>query len=94
MIQMLAVWLKVDKLLIYNELFVNFSIKNKSKGPHSMKIIVRAFVVALALTGAAASTQISSASATSKVTIAKNSAMPTPMCPPNDPNACGMAQGR
>jgi hypothetical protein len=55
-----------------------------------MKIIVRAFVVALVLTGAAASTQIASASASSKVTIAKNSAMPTPMCPPDDPNACGM----
>jgi hypothetical protein len=58
-----------------------------------MKLIVRAVVVALVLTGAAASTQISSAS-TSKVTIAKNSAMPTPMCAPDDPNACGMAQGR
>jgi hypothetical protein len=55
-----------------------------------MKIIVRAFVVALVLTGAAASTQIASASASSKVTIAKNSAMPTPMCAPDDPNACGM----
>ena len=55
-----------------------------------MKIIVRAFVVALVLTGAAASTQITSASANAKVTIAKNSAMPTPMCAPDDPNACGM----
>jgi hypothetical protein len=55
-----------------------------------MKIIVRAFVVALVLTGAAASTQITSASTSSKVTIAKNSAMPTPMCAPDDPNACGM----
>ena len=54
-----------------------------------MKTIVRAFVVALVLTGAAASTQITSASASSKVIIAKNSAMPTPMCPPDDPNACG-----
>ncbi len=54
-----------------------------------MKIAVRAAVVALVLTGAAASTQIASASANSKVTIAKNSAMPTPMCAPDDPNACG-----
>ena len=54
-----------------------------------MKTIVRAFVVALVLTGAAASTQITAASAGSKVTIAKNSAMPTPMCAPDDPNACG-----
>jgi hypothetical protein len=55
-----------------------------------MKLIVRATVVALVLTGAVASTQISSASTTSKVTVAKNSAMPVPMCAPDDPNACGM----
>ncbi len=53
-----------------------------------MKLVIRAVVVALVLTGAAASTQITSASA--KVTIAKNSAMPTPMCAPDDPNACGL----
>ena len=53
-----------------------------------MKLIVRAVVVALVLTGVGASTQITSASP--KVTIAKNSAMPTPMCAPDDPNACGM----
>ncbi|RSL16559.1 hypothetical protein EDE15_2079 [Edaphobacter aggregans] len=55
-----------------------------------MKLIVRAVVVALVLTGAAASTQIASASASSKVTIAKNSAMPIPMCAPDDANACGL----
>jgi hypothetical protein len=59
-----------------------------------MKHIVRAFVVALVLTGAAATTQTSSASAKNKVTVAKVSMLPIPMCPPNDPNACGMAQGR
>ena len=58
-----------------------------------MKIIVRTIVAALVLTGAVASTQVSSAS-TSKVTIAKNSALPTPMCAPDDPNACGMGAGR
>lgn len=59
-----------------------------------MKTIVRAFVVALALTGFAASTQISTAASTSnKVTIAKTSAVPIPTCPPNDPNACGMSSG-
>jgi hypothetical protein len=55
-----------------------------------MKNIVRAFVVVLALTGAAASTQISSAAAQTKITVAKVSALPIPTCPPNDPNACGM----
>jgi len=58
-----------------------------------MKIIVRTVVAALVLTGAIASTQVSSAS-TSKVTVAKNSALPTPMCAPDDPNACGMGAGR
>jgi len=54
-----------------------------------MKNIVRAFVVVLALTGAAASTQIASASSQTKNAVAKTSAMPTPMCAPDDPNACG-----
>lgn len=58
-----------------------------------MKTIVRAVVVALVLTGAVASTHVS-ASTSSKVTLAKNSALPTPMCAPDDPNACGMGAGR
>jgi hypothetical protein len=58
-----------------------------------MKSIIRSVVAALVVTGAFASTQISSASASSaKVTIARNSAMPTPMCAPDDPNACGIAR--
>ena len=59
-----------------------------------MKLIVRAVVVALVLTGAVASTQVSSASTHSKVTVARNSALPTPMCAPDDPNACGLGAGR
>ena len=59
-----------------------------------MKLIVRAVVAALVLTGAVASTQVSSASTSSKVTVARNSALPTPMCAPDDPNACGMGAGR
>jgi hypothetical protein len=59
-----------------------------------MKSIVRAVVVTLVLTGAVASTQISSASTSSKVSIARNSALPTPMCAPDDPNACGLGSGR
>jgi hypothetical protein len=55
-----------------------------------MKQLVRAFVVVLALTGAAASTQIATASAQTKVSAAKTSAIPVPTCPPNDPNACGI----
>ncbi len=59
-----------------------------------MKHLVRAFVVVLVLTGAVASTQTSSASTKSKVTVAKVSMLPIPTCPPDDPNACGMSQGR
>jgi hypothetical protein len=59
-----------------------------------MKHIVRAFVAVLVLTGAVATTQTSSASAKNKVTVAKVSMLPIPMCAPDDPNACGMAQGR
>jgi hypothetical protein len=55
-----------------------------------MNSLVRAFVVVLALSGAAASTQISSAS-TAKIAVAKTSALPIPMCAPDDPNACGIA---
>lgn len=57
-----------------------------------MKNIVRAFVVVLALTGAAASTQISSTSAKTTI-VAKSSAMPTPMCPLNSPNGCNIRGG-
>jgi hypothetical protein len=59
-----------------------------------MKHIIRAFVVVLVLTGAVASTQTSTASTQNKVTVAKVSMLPVPMCPPDDPNGCGMAQGR
>lgn len=52
-----------------------------------MKIIVRSFVVALALTGAIASSYAKAPSAAVKV--AKTSAMPAPLCPPSDPNGCG-----
>jgi hypothetical protein len=57
-----------------------------------MKNIVRAFVVALALTGAVASIHTTAASAHTKVVPAKTSAFPVPMCDPNDPNACGIDQ--
>jgi hypothetical protein len=58
-----------------------------------MKHIVRAFVVVLALTGAAATTQISYASSQNKVTAARVSCLPIPSCAPDDPNACGMGLG-
>jgi hypothetical protein len=56
-----------------------------------MKTIIRAAVLALVVTGVAASTQISSAS-TKTAVLTKTSALPTPMCAPDDPNACGMGR--
>jgi hypothetical protein len=55
-----------------------------------MKTIIRAVVLALVVTGVAASTQISSASTKTTAVLAKTSALPTPMCAPDDPNACGL----
>jgi len=59
-----------------------------------MKHLVRAVVVVLALTGAIATTQITSASTQNKVTANRVSVVPVPTCPPDDPNACGMGLGR
>lgn len=59
-----------------------------------MKTIVRTFVAILVLTGVVASTQTSSASTQNKVTAARVSMLPIPSCAPDDPNGCGMAQGR
>jgi hypothetical protein len=54
-----------------------------------MKItFVRAFVVALALIGFGSSTIVSNA-ATTKVASASANTIP-PVCPLNDPNACGL----
>lgn len=58
-----------------------------------MKLIIRATVVALVLTGAAASTQTSAASTKTTASLSpKVSLVPIPACPPDDPNACGMGQ--
>jgi hypothetical protein len=59
-----------------------------------MKLAIRTLVIVLALTGAVATTQTSSASTQNKVTAARTSMLPIPVCAPDDPNACGMAQGR
>jgi len=55
-----------------------------------MKHIVRAFVVVLVLTGAAATTQTSNASAKNRIVVARTSMLPVPTCAPSDPNACGL----
>jgi hypothetical protein len=58
-----------------------------------MKNIVRAFVIALAITGFAAASHVSAAAQTSPntVTASKASAFPIPVCPPDDPTGCGNA---
>ena len=48
---------------------------------------IRAFVVALALTGAVATTH---AKSTKHVAVASVSALPVPLCPLHDPNGCGI----
>jgi hypothetical protein len=56
-----------------------------------MKHIVRAFVVVLVLTGAAATSQTPATAAKGdKVTAARVSMLPVPTCDPHDANACGM----
>ncbi len=55
-----------------------------------MKTLVRAFVLSLVVTGAVASTQTVSASGVKATIAPRNSAMPVPVCPPNDPNGCGI----
>jgi hypothetical protein len=53
-----------------------------------MKTLVRCLVVALAVTGAIATTFANASPAKATVSIVKTSAMPAPGCPPNDPDAC------
>jgi hypothetical protein len=53
-----------------------------------MKNIVRAFVVALVLTGAAASTHTSSATAKSIAASVQSNAVPIPTCAPDNGEAC------
>jgi hypothetical protein len=57
-----------------------------------MKLVIRTAVAALVITGAFASSQISSTSTAAKVSVARNSALPIPMCAPDDHNACGIAR--
>lgn len=55
-----------------------------------MQTIVRSFVIALAVTGAIATSYANGSTAKATVTAAKTSAMPVPSCPPNTPNGCGI----
>jgi hypothetical protein len=53
-----------------------------------MKLFARMFALSLVVTGAIASTHI--ANAAQPTAGAKISAIPVPVCPPDDPNGCGL----
>lgn len=55
-----------------------------------MKNLVRAFVLSLVVTGAFATTHLNAAA--EPTMHAKVSALPIPMCPPDDPDGCGICQ--
>jgi hypothetical protein len=58
-----------------------------------MKLIVRALLLVLAITGTAATTMTASASTHNKVVATRVALLPIPSCAPDDPNACGIALG-
>lgn len=58
-----------------------------------MTTIVRSLVIALAVTGAIASTSVNGSTAKATTISAKTSASPVPFCPPGDPNGCGIGEG-
>lgn len=57
-----------------------------------MKVIVRSLVIALAVTGAIATSYANASSSKTTVkapvSVSKTSAMPVPVCNPNDPGSC------
>ena len=56
-----------------------------------MKNIVRSLVIALAVTGAVATSFANAAPTKSTVVAGKTSAMPVPTCPPSQPGDCGLS---
>jgi hypothetical protein len=47
----------------------------------------------IAITGAAATTLTAAASTQTKIAATRVSLLPIPVCPPDDPNACGITLG-
>jgi hypothetical protein len=71
----------------------SFSIDVTKFKEYQMKIIVRAFVIALTITGAVASAHTRTVSTTSSDKIVvKTSSMPFPWCPPGVPDGCGIGK--
>ena len=73
------------------EKFQAMLIRSYQKGSPTMKTIVRSLVIALAVTGFAASSFANAAPSKSAVVSAKTSAMPVPRCPPTEPGDCGLS---
>jgi hypothetical protein len=81
----LSIW-SVQRNIFRAEYFIS------NQGEH-MKLTIRTFVAVLALTGAVASAHTyTSSNNNTRIVASKASAFPIPMCPPDDPNACGMGQ--
>jgi hypothetical protein len=78
--------------VVLSTLFICATHFRVPKGRNIMKIIVRSLVIALAVTGAIATSYANAASSkttvTAPVNIHKTSAMPIPGCPPSDPGSC------
>ncbi len=57
-----------------------------------MKLIVRSLVVALAVTGAIATSYANASSSKATIRVAKTSAMPVPSCAPDGTTSCGLGK--
>jgi hypothetical protein len=55
-----------------------------------MKIVIRSLVIALAVTGAIATTAANGSTAKTTAIAGKTSAMPIPSCPPDGKTSCGL----
>lgn len=58
-----------------------------------MKTIIRTLVIAMAVTGAVATTYANTPSAKAEIAVSKTSAAPIPSCMPGDPTGCGIGGG-
>jgi hypothetical protein len=57
-----------------------------------MKMIVRTLALALVVTGAVASAHTNNSTSSVAGVGGRSTALPIPMCPPDDPNGCGIGQ--
>ncbi len=72
--------------------FYNFRTNRTITGATKMKMIVRTFALALVVTGAVASAHTTNSTSSVAALSGRSMALPVPMCPPDDPNGCGIGQ--